>query len=74
MAADISKLVEVAYAAAVDDELWRDWTEELLDQLSSPGALFWVIDPARFDMCRNFMCFRDRDNDYIQREYHSGPV
>ena len=25
-------------------------------------------------MCRNYICFRDRDNDNIEREYLSGPV
>lgn len=74
MAADLAKLVDLAYSAAVDDDLWRDWTEQLVDQFGSPGALFWVIDPNRFDMCRNYMCFRDRDNDHIAREYFSGPV
>ena len=74
VAADHGKLVELAYSAAVDDALWRDWTEELVDQLGSPGALFYLINPDRFDMCRNYICFRDRDNDNIEREYLSGPV
>ena len=74
MAADLNRLVDLAYSAAVDDSLWRDWTEELIDQLGSPGALFWVIDPARFDMCRNHICFRGRDNDEIEKEYLSGHV
>jgi DNA-binding CsgD family transcriptional regulator len=74
MAANLDKLVDLAYSAAIDGALWRDWTEELIEQLGSPGALFYVIDPNRFDMCRNHLCFRDRDNDYIEREYHAGPV
>jgi DNA-binding CsgD family transcriptional regulator len=74
MTADLNELIDLAYSAAVDDELWRDWTDALLDQLECPGALFWVIDAARFDMCRNHMCFRDRDNVHIEREYLSGPV
>ena len=71
---DLGNLVDLAYSAAVDDALWRDWTEELIDHLGGRGALFYLIDPARFEMCRNYMCFRDRDNDLLNREYLSGPV
>jgi DNA-binding CsgD family transcriptional regulator len=74
MAADLGGLVELAYSAAVDDALWRNWTEELIEQLGGRGALFYLIDPARFEMCRNYMCFRDRDNEDLEREYHSGPI
>lgn len=74
MAADLKKLVDLAYSAAVDDDLWPNWTQELIDQFGSPGALFWVIDSNRFDMCRNLFCFRDRDNDLIEREYLAGAV
>jgi len=74
VAANLRKLIDLAYSAAVDDDLWRHWTEELVEQFDSPGALFCVIDPDRFDMCRTHMCFRGRDNDEIAREYSSGPV
>ena len=74
MAADLNMLIDLAYSAAVDDGLWRNWTEALIDQFVSPGALFWVIDAKRYEMCRNHICFRDRDNGYIEREYLAGPV
>lgn len=74
VAADVEKLVELAYSAAVQDILWRDWTAELVRQFDTPGALFWVIDANRFDMCQNHMCFRDVDNAQVAQEYLSDHV
>lgn len=73
-ATGLQPLVELAYSAAVEDSLWRDWTFALADHFASPGALFWVIDNQRFDMCQNHMCFRDVDNAAVTAEYLSGPV
>lgn len=69
MLADLQKLADMAYSAAVDDGLWRDWTLELVRQFQTPGALFWVIDANRFDMCQNHMCFPDADSERATREY-----
>jgi DNA-binding CsgD family transcriptional regulator len=72
--ANVERLVELAYSAAVEDDLWRDWTFELVQQFGTPGALFWVIDSTRFDMCQNHMCFLGADNMEVSAEYLSGPV
>jgi hypothetical protein len=32
MAADLEKLIDLAYSAAVDDEQWRTRTEKLVDE------------------------------------------
>lgn len=74
MAADLEKLIDLAYSAAVDDEQWRTWTEELVDEFGSPGALFYLIDPERSEMCRSHIFFRDRDNDLIRLEYDGGAI
>ena len=69
MLADLQKLTDMAFWAAVEDVRWRDWTLELVRQFAAPGALFWVIDANRFDMCQNHMCFADRDPDGVAQEY-----
>jgi len=74
VAVDLHRLVDLAYSAAVEDDLWREWTFELVEQTGSPGALFWVIDSQRLDMCENHMCFRDADNAAVAGEYLAGPV
>ena len=69
MPANLQKIVDLAYSAAVEDVLWRDWTLELIKEFQTPGALFWVIDAERFDMCQNHMCFPDADSERAAREY-----
>lgn len=69
MAINLDQLVDLAYSAAVEDDLWRVWTHELVEQSQSPGALFWVIDNNRFDMCQNHMCFPGTDAELVTHEY-----
>lgn len=71
---DLSKLIELAYSAAVEDDLWREWALAVVEEFDAPGALFWVIDSNRVDMCQNHTCFRGVDNAAVAREYLSGPV
>jgi DNA-binding CsgD family transcriptional regulator len=69
MAANLQRIIDLAYSAAVQDVLWRDWTLALVSEFQTPGALFWVIDADRFDMCQNHMCFPDADSEIAAKEY-----
>ena len=73
-AADIAALGELAYAAAIDDSLWWDWVERMVAAFGTQGALFWVIDARRAEMCRSAFHFRDVDLDALAAEYLGGPV
>ena len=70
----ITGLVELAYAAALDDRLWWRWAEEAIGVFGVQGALFWVIDTERAEMSRSQFHFRDVDLDSLASEYLSGPV
>lgn len=72
--ADVSALTELAYAAALDDMLWRQWAELMMRAFSSQGALFWVIDSQRAEMSLSDFHFRDVDLDALSAEYLAGPV
>jgi DNA-binding CsgD family transcriptional regulator len=72
--ADISSVVDLAYAAALDDALWWQWAERMIGAFSSQGALFWVIDSAQAEMSRSAFHFRDVDLEALAAEYLGGPV
>lgn len=71
---DLRALGEHAYSAALNDDLWRSWTESMIANFDSQGGLFWVIDATRAEMCRNYFVFRDVDPEEMAAEYLSGPV
>jgi DNA-binding CsgD family transcriptional regulator len=71
---NLRALTEQAYSAAIDDHLWRAWTESMISNFEGQGALFWVIDASRAEMCRNYFVFNNIDPEEMAAEYLSGPV
>lgn len=68
-AADIAALGELAYAAALDDGLWWSWAEKMIAAFKVQGALFWVIDTQRAEMCRSAFHFDVADREALAAEY-----
>jgi DNA-binding CsgD family transcriptional regulator len=67
--AGISALAELAYAAALDVSLWWRWGEEMIAGFGVQGALFWVIDTKRSEMCRSSFHFEVADPEMLAAEY-----
>ena len=72
--ADIPKLIEGAYAAALDDSLWYGWSERMISEFRAQGALFWVLDTSRRDIRRSHVIFPRADVGRVLDEYYGGLI
>jgi DNA-binding CsgD family transcriptional regulator len=70
--ADLPKLIEGAYAAALDDSLWYGWSERMIREFDAQGALFWVLDTSRRDIRRSHVIFPQADVGRVLDEYYGG--
>jgi DNA-binding CsgD family transcriptional regulator/PAS domain-containing protein len=72
--ADLPKLIEGAYAAALDDSLWYGWSERMISEFGAQGALFWVVDTSRRDIRRSYVIFPKADVGRVLDEYYGGLI
>ncbi len=68
---NLQKLIDGAYAAALDDNLWRDWSEEMTCEFRAQGVMFWVVDSAKGEIRRSHINFRHGDLSRTLEEYGS---
>jgi DNA-binding CsgD family transcriptional regulator/PAS domain-containing protein len=72
--ADLPKLIEGAYAAALDDSLWYGWSQRMIREFDAQGALFWVLDTSRRDIRRSHVIFPKADVGRVLDEYYGGLI
>jgi hypothetical protein len=72
--ADLPKLIEGAYAAALDESLWYGWSELMISEFEAQGALFWVLDTWRRDIRRSHVIFPKADVGRVLHEYYGGLI
>jgi DNA-binding CsgD family transcriptional regulator len=65
----LSKLTELAYAAALDDSLWPAWVDGALSYFGAQGAVFGLVDLESGQLRRGHFAFPDADFDRLISEY-----
>ncbi|WP_206243392.1 helix-turn-helix transcriptional regulator [Novosphingobium terrae] len=40
---DLARLIDGAYAAALQEDLWEQWSLDLIKKLGGSGGLFWIV-------------------------------
>jgi DNA-binding CsgD family transcriptional regulator len=66
---DLTALVQLAYAASIDDTLWPDWAERLRSCFDAKGVVFGVLDVETHEIKSGLFHFPDADFDRILPEY-----
>jgi DNA-binding CsgD family transcriptional regulator len=72
--ANLPKLIEGAYAAALDDSLWYGWSQRMISEFGAQGALFWVVDTSRREIRRSHVIFPHADVGRVLDEYYGGLI
>ncbi len=62
-------LTQLAYAAALDDELWTEWSEKMMRYFSASGAVFGLIDLNSGRIMKSLFLFPGQDVARIMSEY-----
>lgn len=65
----VARLIEHAYAAALDEELWPEWSNAMMAAFGAQGSVFGTVDPSAQSIVSAEFKFPERDMDAIIPEY-----